>query len=686
MAKGFYICALFMEARRNGIIDADFRLNCHNSFVYNKPKFLYFFFMIKGLKTRFGGIILLYLVFVIIAFISRTVLLSISFGEVNTGIISLLRIYSFGLFFDSVAFSYFMIPFVIFLMFIPDRFFNSGFHKWFAYVAYFIAFAIILFNGVSEYFFWEEFGVRYNFIAVDYLVYTTEVLTNIWESYPIPLLVSTIILIDSVILYLIFKKKWLINSLERKSTFKSRMITGTVLLVLPILSFLIVSFNWAEKTQNRYNNELSKNGIYSLFAAFINNELDYETFYITHNNDQNFKHLRKLIKTDNSEFKSNELTDITRLVTNGVEEKRYNVLFITVESLSGEFMEYLGSKKGKITPILDTLANKSLLFTNFYAVGTRTIWGLEAAALSAPPKPGQSVIKRPNSENMFSMGQLFKTRGYDLKFIYGGYGYFDNMNYFFENNGYSIVDRTVIPDSEVTFANAWGVCDQDLFNRVLREADLSYAAGKPFLNLAMTTSNHRPFTYPEGMIDIASGTGREGAVKYCDYAIGELIRKASTKPWFSNTLIVIMADHCAGSAGQTELPFMEYQIPLIIYNPAIIQPQRIDKLSSQIDVAPTLLGLLNWNYESKFFGKDILKMKPEDERAFIANYQKLGFIKNDRLTILSPQQKVTSYKIDRFTGKIEPQKVDDEMVNEVVTYYQSASFVQKNRLNKWDKK
>ena len=393
------------------------------------------------------------------------------------------------------------------------------------------------------------------------------------------------------------------------------MTVGTGLLVLPVISILFVNFSWAEKTSNRYNNELSKNGIYSLFAAFLNNELDYETFYATRSTSTNFQNLRKEIKTGNSEFISNELTDITRKVANdGGEEKKYNVLFVTVESLSGEFLEYMGSKKGKLTPHLDTLVNKSLLFTNFYAVGTRTIWGLEAVALSAPPKPGQSVIKRANSENMFSMGQLFKQRGYDLKFIYGGYGYFDNMNYFFENNGYKVVDRSLIPDNEVTFANAWGICDQDLFTKVLSEADLSFAAGKPFLNLAVTTSNHRPFTYPEGFIDIPSGTNREGAVKYCDYAIGELIRKASTKPWFNNTLIIVMADHCAGSAGQAELPFMEYQIPFIIYNPSLIQPQKADQLSSQVDVAPTLFGLLNWSYESKFFGKDILKMNPQDER------------------------------------------------------------------------
>ncbi len=643
--------------------------------------------MIKtGLKNRFGGILLVYILFVGISFLSRTVLFGMSFAEVNTGILSLLNFYLLGLFFDTVAYSYFIIPFVIFLMMISDRFLHSPFYKWMAYFFYFITFYILLFNGVSEYFFWEEFGVRYNFIAVDYLVYTTEVLANLWESYPIPLLVGSILFADAMILYLILKRKLLEASMRSKSSVKARMTTGLALLILPLLSYSVVNYSWAEKTQNRYNNELSKNGIYSLFAAFLNNELDYGTFYKSNNNDQNFKQLREVLKTDNSEYKSNQLTDITRIISNDGEEKRYNVLFITVESLSGEFMEYLGSKKGKITPNLDTLVNKSLFFTNFYAVGTRTIWGLEAVALSAPPKPGQSVIKRPNSENMFSMGQIFKLRGYDLKFIYGGYGYFDNMNYFFGNNGYNIVDHALMPDEEVTFSNAWGVCDQDLFNRTLKEADLSYAAGKPFLNLAVTTSNHRPFTYPEGMIDIESGKNREGAVKYCDFAIAEFIRKASEKPWFKNTLVVIMADHCAGSAGQTELPFMEYQIPLIIYNPAIITPQKIDKLSGQIDVAPTLFGLLNWKYESKFFGKDIMKMKPEDERAFIANYQRLGFIKNNQLTILSPQQKVTSYKIDRHSGAIDRQTPDEESLNNAVMYYQSASYVHKEQLNKWNGK
>ena len=636
------------------------------------------------LRNRFGGILLLYLVFIAISFISRTILLLMSFGAVSHNPLNILWSYGAGLLMDTVTYSYFMIPFVLFLTFISDRIFNSSIHKWVAYTIYFITFYILLFNGVSEYFFWQEFGVRYNFIAVDYLVYTTEVLANIKESYPLPLLISAILTADIILTYFVVKKNFLAASLKSKIELKSRLQIGFGLLILPVLSFILVKNTTVEITKNRYNNELAKNGIHSLFAAFLNNELDYETFYATRNNEENFRQLHTLLKSENSRYLSDKPFDISRQITNSGEEKRYNVVFIIVESLSGEFLSYKGSKLGKITPNLDAIADSSLFFTNLYAIGTRTVYGLEAATLAAPPKPGQSIIKRPDNENMFSVGQIFKERGYSLKFIYGGYGYFDNMNYFFSDNGYQIVDRSDLKKDEITFANAWGVCDQDLFNRTLKECDKSFAGGQQFMNLVMTTSNHRPFTYPEGVIDIPTHTGRAGGVKYFDYAIGEFIRKASEKSWFKNTLFVILADHCAGSAGQAELPFMEYQIPFIIYNPGLIHPQQISKLCSQIDVAPTLLGVMNWTYKTKFFGKDIVKMAPEEERAFISNYQKLGFIKNNDLTILSPQQKITHYKINPQTGEMKVEPIDPENEKETIIYYQSANYVYKNKLNKWD--
>ena len=146
---------------------------------------------------------------------------------------------------------------------------------------------------------------------------------------------------------------------------------------------------------------------------------------------------------------------------------------------------------------------------------------MEALTLALPPTPGRSLIKRPRNENLFTLGSVFRSRGYDTAFIYGGFGYFDNMNYFFGNNGYRVIDRTS-PGADITFANVWGACDEDLFRWTMREADASFAANKPFHFFVMTTSNHRPFTYPEGKIDLPSKeSGRSGAVKYSDFAIGD---------------------------------------------------------------------------------------------------------------------------------------------------------------------
>src|SRR5258706_12440908 len=104
------------------------------------------------------------------------------------------------------------------------------------------------------------------------------------------------------------------------------------------------------------------------------------------------------------------------------------------------------------------------------------------------------------------------------------------METFFSGNGYTVVDRTAIKSGEISFENIWGVADEDLFRLAIAELDKRYAARKPFFAHIMTVSNHRPFAYPPGRIDIPSGTGREGAVKYTDFAIGQFIDDARAKP------------------------------------------------------------------------------------------------------------------------------------------------------------
>jgi len=636
--------------------------------------------------SRYKFLFYFFTLFLLISFISRGSLLLYSLSNVDTTLIELLKLFMVGLFYDIVAYFYYIIPFVIYLFLIPTKIFNSKFHKTVSLFIFFTVIYGVIFNGFSEWFFWNEFGKRFNFIAVDYLVYTHEVIRNIQESYPMPLLISVIFMLTATTFYITAKKSDFFKELfQDKSSYKVRFVITLILLTVPVLSFYGLNKQSISNTisENRYNQELSKNGFYSLFSAFRNNELDYDEFYKTEDTSKVLACYRDLVKSKDDTFVSNDLNNSLKEIYSNKEEKKYNVMLVMIESLSASYMGTYGDDRG-LTPHMDALTKKSLFFSNFFATGTRTVRGMEAVTMSVPPTAGRSIVKRPDNHNMFGMGWVFKEKGYDNKFIYAGHGYFDNMNEYFSNNGFNIVDRVSFLKDEVTFANVWGVCDEDLFDKAIHEADNSYVKQKPFFSFVMTTSNHRPYTYPDGKIDIPSHYGRSGGVKYTDYAINKFLEKASTKPWFNNTLFVFVADHNGGSAGKNDLPLYRYKIPFLVYAPNIIEPKSIAKLSSQIDLAPTLFALMNWSYKSKFYGKDILNNN-FSPRALIGNYQKLGLYRDDKLTMLLPDATVKEFKVEELTLKsnryreIETVQKD---VDDTVGYYQSASYFYANHFDR----
>ena len=565
------------------------------------------------------------------------------------------------------------------LLFLPK--YRSKIRFWLFSFVIFLYVVLILQNGISEYFFWNEFGVKYNFIAVNYLIYTNEVIGNIMESYPIiPLFLALFIIAGSVTYFIVKKSR---NYIENIPTFVEKIkISGIYLLLFGLSLLAIPSVSTKENSQNIFANELQANGIYKFYSAFINKELDYFKFYKTVLNSAAYAQLKIQIPAISGQT-------TLRQIKSEAAENHKNVVLITIESYSAEFMKMYGNEQN-ITPFLDSLATKSLVFTNLYAVGNRTVRGLEAVSLCFPPTAGESVIKRKDDKNKFSTGSIFRKKGYDVKFMYGGDAYFDNIEDFFAGNNYDIVDKKTFAPNEITFDNIWGVCDEDMYNKAIVIMNKEGQSGKPFFNHIMTVSNHRPFTYPNGKIDIpGDAKSRDGGVKYTDYALKKFFKAAKKQPWFNNTVFVILADHCASSAGKTELPADKYRIPAMIYSPGFVKRQYYANLMSQIDVMPTVLGLLNFNYQSKFYGQDVLKLdyKP---RALIATYQDLGLIKDNILTIISPKQKIKQFQLTlRKDQKVAPEfqiyydqillkKERTDLVKETISYYQTASDILKN--------
>ncbi|MDF3163816.1 LTA synthase family protein [Pseudomonas proteolytica] len=612
--------------------------------------------------------------------LTRSVLLITHLDEVSG---NLLPVFGVGLLYDLGFLAYAALPLGLYLLLCPPALWRRRGHRWFLQGVLTVSLFAMLFTSVAEWLFWDEFGVRFNFIAVDYLVYSDEVLNNLLESYPVGKLLSLLAIL-AIVLSLALRKPFNAALDSPLPAMRGRVLNALGLLLVAGLSLQLVSQD-SPRTQggNAYNNELASNGPYQFFAAFRNNELDYSQFYKSLPADIVARQLRAELSEPNARFIGTDPLDIRRAIDNPGTLRKPNIVLVTIESFSAKYMGSNGDGRN-LTPNLDELRKHSLYFNNFYATGTRTDRGLEAITLAIPPTPGRSIVKRIGRESGFaSLGQQLSAIGYDSVFVYGGRGYFDNMNAFFSGNGYRVVDQSSVNESEISFKNAWGMADEDLFKQTLKLADAGYAKQQPFLLQLMTTSNHRPYTYPDGRIDIQSGKGRDGAVKYTDYAIGQFLQAARQKPWFDNTIFVFVADHTAGSAGKEDLPIANYQIPLFIYAPKLIEARESAQLASQIDIAPTLLGLLNLSYESTFFGRNLLQDNPLPPRVVVGNYQHLGLFDGTNLAILSPRQGLRRHDQALGASQESRSNSDDPLIQRAITYYQAASYDFKQHLLSW---
>ena len=593
----------------------------------------------------------------------------------GVGIGSVVGAFLIGFAFDVIVAVLICAPLFLLVVLMPNRIAAS--RAWRAIVLVWWAATVygLTLVAVAEWLFWDEFGGRFNFIAVDYLLYTHEVWANVRESYPVGRLLIALTLPALVTTFLLRRAIWAGTAAAMSARTRLGWLAAGVLLVAVLARY--ADSDYRDFSSRDAANELAGNGVFQFFAANRRNELPFDRHYAAIEPGRALQLTRKELEMSDLPPTSIFGEGVERWVPARVEVARApNVILISMESMGAEFFGSYGNPKG-LTPYLDRLAEQSLWFSNVFATGNRTVRGLEALTLALPPTPGQSIVRRPKNEGLFTLGSVLEDNDYEVYYAYGGYGYFDNMNAFFGANDYHIIDRSDIPRDRIHFANAWGVADEILFDHMLRVLDKDHrkhGEKTPFFAHIMTVSNHRPYTYPAGSVDIPPGTGRDGAVKYSDFAVGRFLENARSRPWFENTIFVITADHGANARGTMEIPIDKYRIPVFFYAPGRIVPQKIDRLMSQIDIAPTILGFTGLGYYSKFFGRDILRAPRESDRAFVANYQTLGYMRDGMLVTLQPKRRVRVSSVGDDGNIIAP--LDHPALGEeAAAFYQTASFL-----------
>lgn len=281
-----------------------------------------------------------------------------------------------------------------------------------------------------------------------------------------------------------------------------------------------------------------------------------------------------------------------------------NVVFIIMESMSANLMQSFG-QPARLTPTLDSIYHHSLAFTRYYSAGIHTNQGLTATFYSFPAIMFRNLMKGTVTPHYSGIPTVLKQYGYHNLFFMTHEAQYDNMKAFLVTNGYDdIYSQECYPRHEVV--TRFGIADHDEFNHAIEAINRQAKSGKPFMATILTISNHPPYIIPKDFHP-RSKEKEQQVVEYADWSIGDFLGRARAESWYKNTLFVIQADHgrregkCEG-----ELPESYNHIPLMIFGPHV-PTMRYDGLGMQVDLMPTLLGLLKLNYQFDGFGVDLLR-------------------------------------------------------------------------------
>ncbi len=559
--------------------------------------------------------------------------------------------------------------------------------------------ALALFGSVVEFFFFDEFTARFNHIAVDYLLFPGEVATNVWQSYNVPVFATAALALGALVAWPIHR--WLRDATFAPEPIGRRLIGALVVLVVATLAVFAVRVLPSAATGNRRIDEISANGMVQLARAFATAHLDYHAYYRTVAEDQ----ARAIVA---SELRWPSPDQPVR--TFSAARRRGQPLDIVVvleESLGSEFTGRLGGKN-PVTPQFDRWCGNGLLLTNLVATGNRTVRGLEGVLCSFPPLPGDSVWKREKSQNVASIARVLRAQGYQTEFIYGGAGTFDGMKSFATANGWDRFVEDGVIDSDFpddAYRTAWGVADEYSFAALLKHQREARANGTPFFATLMSTSNHKPFLTPDTVdprrsskklvkwgsiglvllvvlaltwwfagrrigwvrlgiltalllvgygvwldVKLQPKDSRDHAVGYSDRVLCEYLDQAKADGLLEHTAVLIVGDHGARVYGAGEIPAESYRIPALFLAPeASLAGTTIDRLCSQVDLAPTLLSLAGVDYRAPFFGQDLLSLPPDGPgRAWLIHNRDIGLLTDDQLVVLGLQRTTTCF---RRTGR-----------------------------------
>lgn len=309
-----------------------------------------------------------------------------------------------------------------------------------------------------------------------------------------------------------------------------------------------------------------------------------------------------------------------------------NVVVLLMESFSVEYISSINGDDIAYTPFLDSLIDSSLVFTNCYANGKKSMDAMPSVISSIPKLMEIEYLTSSYAANQIeAIPKKLSELGYESGFYHGATNGSMNFDVFADVCGYDNYYGRTEYDNEADFDGTWGIFDEPFYKwSVDRFSEMK----KPFFSTIFTISSHPPYTIPEQHKNkFRKGPSEmHNAISYSDYALQTFFEQAKTKDWYDNTLFIIVADHTPASGTPVYFKDMgNMHIPLLFYHPT--NPffrGRVDKVVSQADIMPSLLHLIGYNKPFFAFGESVFQDKAGYSASYIGDkYLYFGSYKNE---------------------------------------------------------
>jgi phosphoglycerol transferase MdoB-like AlkP superfamily enzyme len=634
----------------------------------------------------------------------RGILLYRNYGlSLDIPTVDLVRAMGVGLRFDLMVVCYTLIP-LTFSLLLPN---GLGTRRlalmWLSSIGF-----IINFIGVVELDFYHEFHARLNGIAIQYLKEDPATVGSmLWHGFPVLSYFLLVIFIWGLFVVIL-------RMLDRQTKKEERLTTSNrymrllvrVFLFFGVLVVVLIGsrgtlrqgppLRWGDAfhSQHLFANHLAYNGTISLFkaAAAASHQKNGRKWLKKMPQERALKETRELILTPQDELIKGDKfpllrrhTPINRLPSGQIK----NVVLIIMESFSGQFVGALGNEHG-VTPAFDKLAKEGLLFERFFSNGTHTHQGMFASGACFPNLPGfEYLMQQPQGGHAFSgLPVLMAASGLkENRYVYNGDFAWDNQEGFFRNQGMTgFVGRNEYVNPVVDDPT-WGVADEDMFNRALLELD-DMAKKGPFYGLLQTLSNHTPYALPSPLpMEAITGFGEFDmhltAMRYSDWALGEFFEEAKKSAYYSETLFIVVGDHgfvVKPLLGDIDL--LRFHVPMLLIGPGVQEAygERNNTVGSQVDIVPTLTGLLGKPFIHQCWGRNLLSLPESDQGVAMikpsGGDQTVALIKGDKLLVHAPNQSpnLGEYQLKpekRYT-RLDNAPLLEKMDRELVSYLGTA--------------